>query len=30
LKGDHLKKYGWIEHDGKDFGKQEIYDRCKI
>lgn len=23
---DNLKKYGWIQHDGKDFGVQEIHD----
>lgn len=24
--GDNLKKYGWVQHDGKTFGVQEIYD----
>lgn len=24
--GDNLKKYGWIEHDGVNFGVQEIID----
>lgn len=23
---DNLKKYGWIEHDGVNFGVQEIMD----
>ena len=25
--GDNLDKYGWIKHDGENFGVQEIYDR---
>uniref|UniRef100_A0A0K8TMY1 Mannosyl-oligosaccharide glucosidase n=1 Tax=Tabanus bromius TaxID=304241 RepID=A0A0K8TMY1_TABBR len=24
--GDNLQKYGWIQHDGKNFGYQEIHD----
>lgn len=24
--GDGLKRYGWLQHDGKDFGIQEIED----
>jgi mannosyl-oligosaccharide glucosidase len=24
--GDNLKTYGWIEHDGVNFGVQEIVD----
>lgn len=23
---DHLKKYGWMEHNGQDYGKHEIID----
>ena len=25
--GDHLPRYGWLMHDGKDFGSQEIVDK---
>nr|CAH7721176.1 unnamed protein product [Callosobruchus chinensis] len=25
--GDNLAKYGWIRHDGKNFGEQEIIDQ---
>lgn len=24
--GDKLQKYGWIEHDGRNYGRQEIID----
>jgi len=26
LQGDHLKRYGWLKHDGVNFGHQEIVD----
>lgn len=25
--GDNLEKYGWLQHDGSNFGVQEIIDR---
>ncbi|XP_072026671.1 mannosyl-oligosaccharide glucosidase-like [Amphiura filiformis] len=25
--GDHLPRYGWLMHNGKDFGSQEIVDK---
>ena len=25
--GDHLPRYGWLMHNGKDFGVQEIVDK---
>lgn len=25
---DDLKKYGWLQHDGKTFGYQEIIDKA--
>lgn len=25
-KEDHLKKYGWVMHNGKDFGRHEMID----
>lgn len=25
--GDNLDRYGWIEHDGRSFGVQEIFDK---
>lgn len=24
--GDNLEKYGWLQHDGRNFGVQEIID----
>lgn len=24
--GDNLEKYGWLQHDGRNFGIQEIID----
>lgn len=26
---DNLGRYGWIKHDGRSFGQQEITDSCK-
>jgi mannosyl-oligosaccharide glucosidase len=28
--GDQLKKYGWSEHNGNDYGRQLIIDGCDI
>lgn len=25
--GDNLKRYGWVEHNGEDYGRQELFDR---
>ncbi|XP_078447230.1 glucosidase 1 [Wolffia australiana] len=25
--GDEIKRYGWLEHNGRDYGRQEIIDR---
>lgn len=24
---DDLKRYGWIDHNGRDYGRQELVDR---
>eukprot|EP01090_Pellita_catalonica_P013609 TRINITY_DN3275_c0_g1_i1.p1 TRINITY_DN3275_c0_g1~~TRINITY_DN3275_c0_g1_i1.p1 ORF type:complete len:808 (+),score=126.14 TRINITY_DN3275_c0_g1_i1:99-2426(+) len=24
--GDHLRKYGWLQHDGREYGRQQIID----
>lgn len=28
--GDGISKYGWIKHDGENFGRQEIFDKWLV